>query len=77
MGSIHYAVPWYFPYHSNISHSYFVVSVHTAQDGPAPTPHLLHLIPRQPLVSQLGRDGCPTRVVNDSSQAVGQSAIVH
>lgn len=49
----------------------------TVQDGPAPTPHLLHLIPRQPLVSQLGRDGSPTRVVNDSGQADGNIAIVH
>lgn len=29
-----------------------------------PKSHISHLIPRQPLVSQLGRDGSPTRVVN-------------
>lgn len=53
------------------------VCIRTVQDGPAPTPHLLNLIPRQPLVSQLGRDGRPTRVVNDSGRADGNIAIVH
>lgn len=74
MGSIRYAVPWYCPYHSTVLHSYVYIRYRM---GPAPTPHLLHLIPRQPLVSQPGRDGSPTRVVNDSGQVVGHIAIVH
>lgn len=70
----HYAVPWYL-----YSPQYCVASAHvrTVQDGHAPSPHLLHLIPRRPLVSQLGRDGSPTRVVNDSGRADGNIAIVH
>lgn len=53
------------------------VRIRTVQNGPAPSLHLLHLIPRQPLVSQLGRNGSPTRGVNDSGQADGNIAIVH
>jgi hypothetical protein len=62
--------------HTTVSHCVRMCTYCTGR-ARSKSPHLLHLIPRQPLVSQLGRNGSPTRGVNDSGQADGNIAIVH